>query len=50
MDSRRTTEATAQKKAYEQPSLTKYGKLKDLTTGGSTGTTENNGKEKTRRV
>ena len=32
--SRKKTETAPEKTAYQTPSLTKYGQLKDLTTGG----------------
>jgi hypothetical protein len=35
MASGTTTEKTPRKKAYQRPQLTRYGQLKDLTTGGS---------------
>jgi hypothetical protein len=35
MASVRKIEPTPQKKTYKKPVLTKYGKLKDLTTGGT---------------
>jgi len=35
MASHRKTETAPRKKAYTKPSLKPYGKLKDLTTGGS---------------
>ena len=47
MNSRPDTEAAPQpKKAYKTPSLTNYGQLKDLTTGGSGNKKENNGGSK----
>ena len=45
MTSRPDTATTSQKKTYETPSLTKYGQLKDLTTGGSAGKREGGGGE-----
>lgn len=42
MASRHETATTTPKKAYKTPSLTKYGQLKDLTTGGSGNKKENN--------
>ena len=35
MASRNETETKPERKAYKKPILTKYGQLKDLTTGGS---------------
>jgi hypothetical protein len=35
LDHRSTVEITDRKKAYAKPRLTRYGKLKELTTGGS---------------
>ena len=35
MDIRRDTVATPRRKPYKKPTLTKFGRLKDLTTGGS---------------
>jgi hypothetical protein len=35
MASGNTTEKTPGKKVYQTPTLTRYGRLKDLTTGGS---------------
>ena len=35
MASRKTTEKSPPKKSYQNPTLTRYGQLKDLTTGGS---------------
>jgi hypothetical protein len=35
MTSRRQTESAPARKTYNKPTLTKYGRLKDLTTGGS---------------
>ena len=35
MASAKTTEKIPRKKSYEKPTLTQYGQLKDLTTGGS---------------
>lgn len=35
MPSGKTTEKTPYKKSYQRPTLTQYGQLKDLTTGGS---------------
>jgi len=43
MDTRTNSGATPKKKTYNQPSLTKYGQLKDLTTGGSKGGKEKGG-------
>lgn len=46
MVSRNEKEATPKRKAYRKPSLTKYGQLKDLTTGGSgTANESSNGKK-----
>jgi hypothetical protein len=44
MGSRDNSTTTPTRKAYKKPSLTKYGQLKDLTTGGS-GKKPENGKE-----
>ena len=41
------TATATQKKAYKTPSLTKYGQLKDLTTGGS-GNRKEDGKPNSR--
>lgn len=35
MDSSKRTDAKNPRKVYKAPSLTEYGQLKDLTTGGS---------------
>jgi hypothetical protein len=40
MPSVRKIEPTKRKKTYKKPALSKYGKLKDLTTGGSGHATE----------
>jgi len=47
MATSRKTETETQKKAYKTPSLTKYGQLIDLTTGGS-GTKKEDGKPNSR--
>ena len=43
MTSRPPAVTTPRKKTYTTPSLTKYGQLKDLTTGGSGGKKEGGG-------
>ena len=35
MASGKTTDRTPHKQSYQRPTLTQYGQLKDLTTGGS---------------
>jgi hypothetical protein len=35
MASEKKTKVTPHKKVYERPTLTRYGRLKDLTTGGT---------------
>ena len=43
MERKPNVTTTSQKKAYKAPHLAKYGQLKDLTTGGSTGKKEGGG-------
>jgi hypothetical protein len=43
MTSPSRTATKTRKKTYKTPSLTKYGQLKDLTTGGSNGGKEGKG-------
>ena len=48
MASDRSTETTPRKKSYTRPSLRPYGKLKDLTTGGTGHATEPSSSKKPR--
>ena len=48
MTSGKTTEKVARKKAYQKPTLTRYGQLKDLTTGGSGNAQESSSGKKPR--
>jgi hypothetical protein len=48
IDSRRDAAATPRRKPYTKPSLTKYGRLKDLTTGGSGNAQESSSGQKPR--
>ena len=44
MNSRPDATTTTRKKTYKTPNLTKYGQLKDLTTGGTGSSAEPSGK------
>ena len=43
MPSEKTTKITEQKQSYDTPHLVTYGRLKDITTGGSGANIESNG-------
>ena len=49
MASREEKETTPERKAYQSPSLTMYGQLKDLTAGGSAGRPEGAGGSQNRQ-
>jgi hypothetical protein len=48
MASEKTTKSMPRKKAYRKPTLTRYGQLKVLTTGGSGNAQESSSGKKTR--
>jgi hypothetical protein len=48
MAAKKTNESISRKKAYQKPTLTRYGQLKDLTTGGSGNAQESSSGKKPR--
>ena len=48
MDSSKGNDSSSPRKVYEAPSLVEYGKLKDLTTGGSGNANEGSSGKKPR--
>ena len=50
MDSKKASSTNGQRKGYKKPILTKYGKLKELTTGGTSGVAEGGSSSKNKKA